>query len=346
MNDAHIYEELYHFDDKHFLVLNRISGDVFMCKILTHYDPEVYRYLADNPDRHVPRIESVSEENGTLRVIEEYVRGSTFETVMIDPALSDRDKLSYFVDLCEGLKFLHSAPRPIIHRDLKPSNIMVCDDGHVVIIDYDAAKTFKPQQSQDTTCLGTEGRAAPEQYGFMQSDARTDIYAVGRMLNDAFPDNTRIRKIAAKAMSFDPADRYDSVDTLLNALTRKIGYKAKLKPLFPPPGFRSRTWWKMPLAIMGYPFLIYIAVSMTIENGSQAELIISKIFLVLYALTVIDICCSWTGIYDVFPFINDDRWYLRWFFRIVYSFAALIVMTVVFLFTTGIVRHLYSLFGL
>jgi len=341
MSKSSVYKELYHYDDKHSLVIDEVSGDVYILKHITHYDQEVYKYLQSNPDRHVPAIIDIREENGVLDVIEEYVRGNTFE-VIIDSSLSDNDKLTYFIDLCSGLKFLHSAPKPIIHRDLKPSNILLSDNNQVIIIDYDAAKTFKAEQKQDTTFLGTEGRAAPEQYGFMQSDARTDIYAVGRMLKDAFPNNSRIQKIAAKAMSFDPNNRYENVDSLINALQRKVGFNSKLKPLFPPPGFRSRTWWKMPLAIMGYPFLIYMAVSMTLENGNVPELIISKLFFVLYGLTVIDICNSWTGIFDILPFINDDHWYLRYLFRIVYSFAALIVLMVLFLFTIGILRHLLT----
>ncbi|MBP5260684.1 MAG: protein kinase [Clostridiales bacterium] len=339
MSRSSLYKELYHYDDKHSLVIDEVSGDVYMCKYITHYDPEVYGFLQTNPDKHIPAIIDVRENDGTLEVIEEYVRGNTFETI-IDSTLSDRDKLSYFVDLCEGLRFLHSAPKPIIHRDLKPSNILVSDKNQVIIIDYDAAKTYKKEQAQDTTCLGTDGRAAPEQYGFKQSDVRTDIYAVGIMLKDAFPNNSRIQKIASKAMSFDPDNRYENVDALLNALTRKVGYSAKLKPLFPPPGFRTRTWWKIPLGIMGYPFLIYMAVSMTIENTSVTELVISKIFFILYGFTVIDICNSWTGLFDILPFINDDRWYLKYPLRIIYSFATFIVLIVLFLFIIGIVRHI------
>ena len=337
MNDPVVYKVLYQYDDKHCLVINEITGDIRIQKKLKYYELDVYKYLKEHVDPHIPRIIDYYEEDGHLVVIEEYINGNTFDVIINDPSKSDKEKLRYFLDLCEGLKILHNAPRPIIHRDLKPSNIIVKEDGTVVIIDYDAAKTYKSDRDQDTTLIGTEGRAAPEQYGFMQSDARTDIYAVGMMIRDAFPNNDRLRKIAAKAMSFDPDDRYKDVEALTDALNRRIGI-APLKPLWPIPGFRTRTWWKVPLALIGYPLLIFIAVGIRQDQAEYYQQFLVKLFTFLFEATVIDICTSWTGIFDVLPYIGDKRYYVRIPFKVMYSFAALLTIGSVGIVTAGIIR--------
>ena len=82
--------------------------------------------------------------------------------------------------LCDVLGYLHSQNPPIIYRDMKPANIMLKPDGNVVLIDFGTAREYKENNIEDTTCLGTMGYAAPEQFGGMgQTDARTDIYCLG-----------------------------------------------------------------------------------------------------------------------------------------------------------------------
>ena len=184
MHNLSEYKELYHYDSKRSLVMNELTGVVYMMKTLTTYDEGVYEYLKNNKERHIPEIYFYTkDENNNLIVVEEVVQGNTFD-VIINKDMPDKEKLKYFYELLEGLSFLHNAPEPIIHRDLKPSNIMITKKGELKILDYDAAKIYKPDSSGDTTKLGTEGVTAPEQYGFMQSDPRSDIYAVGKMLEN------------------------------------------------------------------------------------------------------------------------------------------------------------------
>lgn len=338
------YKELYKYDAKHSLVIDEISGEVFISKHLTHYDMDVYEYIRSHRDRHIPRIRDLIDNGSVLTVIEEYIKGNTFDVILDDTSVPDKTKTNYFLELCDGLKFLHSAPKPIIHRDLKPSNIIIADDGRLVIIDYDAAKTYKDDQAQDTTFLGTEGRAAPEQYGFMQSDARTDIYAVGRMLKDAFPGNDRFRKVADKAMSFDPKDRYENIDAFRNALTHRISSKMIVKPLFPPPGFRTGTWWKIALAIMIYPFIAYTSFALSFESGDLMDTYFTRVFFIVFWLTVIDIWTSWTGMFDNLPFIGNKHFIVRLIAKIVYSVIALIVLMFPYLLLLGLARHITALF--
>ena len=335
------YKELYHYDSRRSLVLNEVTGVVYMMKTLSDYDEAVYEYLASNKEKHIPEINYFTKDgNNNLIVIEEVIQGNTFDVVINNHSMPDKEKLNYFYELLEGLSFLHTAPNPIIHRDLKPSNIMITNKGEVKILDYDAAKIYKPGNTGDTTRLGTEGVAAPEQYGFMQSDPRSDIYAVGKMLAKAFPNNSRIQKIAAKASSFDPINRYSNARESSDALARKISPQLKLKPLFPPPGFRTRKWWKIMLAAMFYPFILFLIIGMNVVDGTLIEQLEYKVFAFIFVFVAVDICNSWTGIYDVLPFVTHDNFFLRFLFKLLFVAGAGIVMMVIFLFVSGLI-HLF-----
>ena len=82
--------------------------------------------------------------------------------------LTFAERVDILAQICDGLEFLHSANPSIIHRDIKASNIMVTDDFVVKIIDYDAAKIYVTGQTKDTMMIGTQGLAAPEQYGCLE----------------------------------------------------------------------------------------------------------------------------------------------------------------------------------
>lgn len=326
MHNLSEYKELYHYDSKRSLVRNEITGDVCMMKRLTYYDEDVYAFLASHNDKHIPQIYDYwKADDNTLIVIEEVVQGNTFDNIIFDNRMPENDKLKLFLEMLEGLKFLHNAPKPIIHRDLKASNIMVTGNGEVKIIDYDAAKIYKPDSSGDTTHLGTDGVAAPEQYGFMQSDTRSDVYAVGKMLANAFPDNKRIQTVAAKASSFDPRDRYANAGELSDVLAGKVCLKSKLKNPFPPPGYRTRKLWKMIVASLGYPFLVVWTVTF---DGRKDPLVNFglKLFWAVFILVAIDICCSWTGIFDHLPFITHKNPFLRGLFKALFVTASAIVI--------------------
>lgn len=340
------YKELYHYDNKRSLVMNEMTGDIRMMKRLEHYDENVYAYLASHPDKHIPAIyEFYRDADNTLIVLEEYIQGNTFDILINDQKMPDKQKLSYFIELLEGLSFLHSAPSPIIHRDLKPQNIMITEKGEVKILDYDAAKIYKPGNTGDTTYLGTDGIAAPEQYGFMQSDPRSDVFAVGKMLQAAFPNNSRIQQVAAKASSFDPNNRYVNARDLCDVLSKRLSPRLRLKPPFPPPGFRTGKWWKIMLAVIGYPFLIITVITLRSDNNSALENLALKLFLGFFILIALDICNSWTGLFDFLPFVTHDNRFLRYLFKFLFVIAALIVLLIVETCILTVIAHFVPVWG-
>ena len=136
------FKELYHYSDDCVLVADTVSDHLYIKKTLSVYNKDVFAYLKDHHDPHIPRVYSYSEENGKLTVLEEVVQGSTLEYVLINEHPDEEERLRILYELCLGVEFLHHAVPPIIHRDIKASNIMICDDGSVKLIDYDAAKIY------------------------------------------------------------------------------------------------------------------------------------------------------------------------------------------------------------
>lgn len=114
--------------------------------------------------------------------------------------------------LCKVLRHLHK--NGIVHRDIKPSNLLLGADGHIRLIDFDAARETKTDAEQDTRLLGTKGYAPPEQYGFAQTDERADIYALGvtfRELLASAASKDRWRHILNRCTALEPKRRYRHV---------------------------------------------------------------------------------------------------------------------------------------
>ncbi len=295
----------------HYLVLNEITNEVCLLKILKNYDKGVFFYLKSINSNSIPRIYDLLEDNGELMVIEEYIKGDTLEDLLIRNALTDTDKKKILLELCDCLDVLHKAPKPIIHRDLKTTNIMRTNDGVIKLIDYDAAKVYHEGSSKDTVLLGTPDVAAPEQYGFAQSDARTDIYAMGKLISRLFPDNNYMKKIATKATNLDPRDRYQTIAELRNALNGNNSTNFISKILVPP-GFRTGTWWHMLIAIPYYLTSIFIIIVACFGNMSKHNWPIGRFFFFLIETTIIffsivDLEFNWTGLWAKFPYVKSKE---------------------------------------
>lgn len=155
-------------------------------------------------------------------IIEEYIAGETLNRILSDGKFFDEDAVQDFLlQMCEGLKILHAAG--IIHRDIKLSNIIRQYDGRIKLIDFDAVRSFKPGKSRDTVIMVTAGYSPPEQYGYGQTDPRSDISALGETAKKLLGKNYRgrLEKILNKCIELNPQNRWQSVDELKAALTEK-----------------------------------------------------------------------------------------------------------------------------
>lgn len=179
----------------------------------------LYHELENLKHKNMPQIYRVIKDDERLIIIEEYISGCTLADLLMNKKhFSERQIKNILQQLCSVLSLLHS--HRIIHRDIKPSNIMLTDEGTVKLIDFDAARIVKADISTDTEYLGTRGYAPPEQYGFGQTDMRSDIYALGITIKAMEPKTSKLRRIADKAARFDPERRYQSIGEIEHDLRR------------------------------------------------------------------------------------------------------------------------------
>lgn len=296
------------------LVRNEADGMLYVKKRIQTPYPQIYFALQKEPIKNTPQLAEVFEEAGELTVIEEYLAGATLkERLEQRGCLSDRETAEIGVALCRILQTFHS--RKLVHRDIKPSNVMLLPNGEVYLLDLDAVKPLS-YGSQDTVLLGTQGYAAPEQYGFGASTPQTDIYAMGVLLNiclcGKLPGEVicegKFRNIIKTCVMLDPKDRYNNVRELLAALKR-VG---RQRLYFLPPGFRTLKWYKMLLACFGYGFLLMIVLAM---DGKQFDTRLDRwlcqMTILLTGLLNVFFFADYMNFRNVFPFVRSKYKLLR-----------------------------------
>ena len=231
------YRDSGNIDDRPDIILVRHveTGQTCIKKLLTTYDRSVYEYLKECPIRQMPRIIALYEGDNRLIVIEEYIEGRTVGSLLDDGPIPEMEAARIARDVCIILKDLHGLDKPIIHRDIKPSNIIISPTGEIWLLDMNAAKWFDSDQTDDTRYMGTQNYAAPEQvgYGLSASSAKTDIYAVGMLLNvmitGHFPKEERaggrIWDIIERCISLEADRRYTATELVeeLDRLMENMG---------------------------------------------------------------------------------------------------------------------------
>ncbi len=187
----------------------------------------------------LPRFVDEYKSDEMLCVIREYVEGTPLHLwagqKRPEPANASRIALS----LCDLLIYLHGQNPPIIHRDIKPQNLIMGTDGQLWLIDFGISRLYREESERDTACWGTQDFAAPEQYGFAQTDVRSDIYSFGVLLGWLLTGRTRredalkqiadkrLEKIVAKCTAFAPRERYASAVRLRADLTALDGHRRR-----------------------------------------------------------------------------------------------------------------------
>ena len=218
------------------------------------------RLLASLSYPNLPVVAELFENQGRPTMIMEFVPGQTLEDRMreANAPLLEQQVVSYGIQVARVLHYLHTRPEPIIYRDLKPSNIMLTPDGVLKLIDFGVARTHKRGKSKDTVAMGSAGYAPPEQYGKGQTDARSDVYALGatllhlltnmppiplqtpavgavRKLNPSVDDRTESTII--RAMALDQKSRFQDMHAFEQGLLACLDgpYVDPLTRALPPP---------------------------------------------------------------------------------------------------------------
>lgn len=201
---------------------NKTSGkDLVLRSFPEHLD--AYETLCGIRCESLPEIyDAIDLDDGQI-VLEEYIDGITVAQVMEGGRYRYRGAKKVIAGVCHALTVLHK--RGLVHRDVKPENVMIGSDGRVILIDFNASRTVS-EACRDTVIMGTVGYASPEQLGVTQSDARTDIYAAGVLLNvmltGKHPTAAFARghagRVVRKCTSLNPDERYQSAQKLSEAL--------------------------------------------------------------------------------------------------------------------------------
>lgn len=222
--------------------------DAFVRQVLLA-EVEIMKHLS-NP--HLPSIVDVIDVEDTFVIVMDFIEGNSLEKLLERGAVPEKQVVDWGRQLCEVLMYLHSLIPPVIYRDMKPSNVILRPDGVITLLDFGTAKEYRYEEAgKKTTCLGTRGYAAPEQYGGLgRTDKRTDIYCLGttlyhlatgrhpgkppylkpiRQINPRLSEG--LEQIIEKCTRQDPEERYQSCEELKFDLdhVEQIGKKAQRK---------------------------------------------------------------------------------------------------------------------
>ncbi len=182
-----------------------------------------YEELYNINFENLPLVYDVINLDDGQIVLEEFIEGLTIAEVMESGKYRYMGTRKVLRSVCHALTILHE--RNIVHRDIKPENVIIDKNGRVVLIDLNAARKISTA-SKDTVIMGTVGYASPEQLGLSQTDARTDIYAAGVLLNVMITGKHPSEKLAKgkagrivrRCTSVNPDERYQTAEKLANCL--------------------------------------------------------------------------------------------------------------------------------
>ncbi len=225
------------------LVKDRKTGAYFVAKcytdktLLSHTtESELLKNLCHCG---LPAFISEYENSEMLCVVRESAEGTPLDRYASENKCSPEQAVSIGIQLCDILAYLHGQTPPVIHRDIKPQNIIVDAKGNIKLIDFGISRVYSDTAREDTVCFGTKQFAAPEQYGFSQTDCRADIFSLGVLLcwlltGDANCKtassgirNRRLQQIIKKCTAFSPENRYSSAAKVKADLLNADGHRQK-----------------------------------------------------------------------------------------------------------------------
>ena len=225
---AAYYDEISPLGSGKILYHHRETEAPLICRNMAPGDDlSAFRRLVGRTHPNLAEVYDVIEDETAPAVLLEYVPGRSLDEILGDEPPKYEAVRRMALDICDGLIALHSME--IVHKDLKPENVIITPEGTARLIDYGIATVFGEDRPPQTALLGTVGFAAPEQFGFNRTDARTDLYSFGVLLNvllaHEHPTAKQYRegqpgKIIRRCLQTSPEDRYASAVELRKALMK------------------------------------------------------------------------------------------------------------------------------
>lgn len=334
-------------DRKTWLIKRKNSNKLFIWKELDEESVTVYKNLRNIKNGHLVEIKNIAEFDEKAVVIEEYISGDVLEDMIEECTITKEEAYDYVCQLLEVLSEIEK--NNIVHRDITPKNILISSDKIVKLIDFGISRNTKEGKGQDTRILGTAGYAAPEQFGFMQTDGRSDIYSVGivfhEMLTGKLPDGNKCvcddyKKFIQKCINISPENRFQSAEEAYKSLTKcniKNGknlnnrtktYTGKdeskmindVYDYSKMPGFRSGVLWKKLVAMCIYFSLVMIA-GMGFQDckWNIMAIGIECVAVVMYIFSMVVIAGNYLNWYNRLPFFKGLDNVAKMFIRVVLS---------------------------
>ena len=281
------------------LVQNKFTRQLMVRRISPAADYPVLQTLCRIKHRNLMEIYDVKTQDGVCISLCEYINGMTLDMrVEYYQPFDIRSAKDILCQICDGLSQLHI--NGIVHRDIKPGNVMITDEGTVKIIDYSISRLIKPEQRKDTTVLGTAGYASPEQFGFTQTNGKTDIYACGVLLNYLLTGklpNEQLHQgplttVIQQCIEIDENKRFSSADELKKVLQgKKINRRRPFRPL---PGFRSKHVF--PKIITVFFYIVWIFMLFVYINGFPMIMSSSLKNIIQQLILMADILVFWSAL--------------------------------------------------
>ena len=273
------------------LVRDTATGSILTARIIQLDQVPSYLRMKGIIIPHVPVIRDIVQDSANqYMVYADYIEGSNLSDYLQEHGkCTEKFTVSVITQLCDGLSSLHLLG--IVHRDIKPSNVIIDKDQTAWLIDFDISRIEKKDQAKDTTAFGTAGYAAPEQFGFLQSDQRTDLYAMGVLMNvmltGEMPSNQKATgkfvSIIEKCTEMNPDDRYPDADALKAAVLNmenghsSIRWKEALHRI---PGFRKGRPLYEAIAVLLYLSALFLLIEFLILGFRSLQ----DFFLLLFIL--------------------------------------------------------------
>lgn len=279
--------------------LINMNGQIRIIKEITPAEVVIYQQLMKIKNKNLAQIYNVIKNDDKIYVIQEYVEGETISEYIERAGVMPVSFVKLIVnDICDALDALHRIN--IVHRDISANNIIINGNG-AKLIDFGISRVVKANKARDTQILGTQGYAAPEQFGFGQTTPRSDIYSVGVLMNYMLTSKMPYEKTAEgelepiilKCIHINENERFQSVLQLKSAVNKK-GIKYFIFTL---PGFRTNKWYKEVIALSYYilTFVMFLfLVCLTCESKFE---LFADIWFVIFAVYM-----------PVFLLLNYKNW--------------------------------------
>ncbi|WP_197029579.1 serine/threonine protein kinase [Butyrivibrio sp. AE3004] len=188
------------------------------CILQFENEKKVLKYLSEKKYKYSPRFLS----GGKGEILMELLEGRNLDSIDLSN-LTESELKKLFLKMCDMLFDLHGLNPPVIHRDIKPSNILIDRNGNLRLIDFGTSRLLGGYREDDNwtdkaPTAGTRGYAAPEQYGGLIEDFRTDIFQLGKtisklmgktMVSDGFYEN--MLRVSERCCFSSISERYTCV---------------------------------------------------------------------------------------------------------------------------------------